>query len=49
MAQLTVPPVVVPKPEDEGLTLQEIRWLPIAVPLCAGLLALVGLLVLSVA
>lgn len=49
MAQLAVPPVDAPKATDEGLTLNEIRWLPVAVPLCAVLLALVGLAVLSVA
>jgi len=49
MAQLTLPTVAVPRPEDEGLTLRDIHWLPIVVPGCAGLLALIGLLVLSVA
>jgi hypothetical protein len=49
MAQLAVQPVEPPKATDEGLTLTEIRWLPIAVPSCALLLALVGLAVLSVA
>ena len=41
--------VIIPKPEDEGLTLQEIHWIPLVVPLCALLLALVGAAVLSVA
>ncbi len=49
MAQLAVRPVELPKATDEGLTLDEIRWLPVAVPFCAVLLALVGLAVLSVA
>ena len=49
MAQLTIQRPDPPKPEDEGLTLREIHLLPIAVPLCAVLLALVGLAVLSVA
>lgn len=49
MAQLAVQPVELPKATDEGLTLDEIRWLPVAVPFCAVLLALVGLAVLSVA
>lgn len=41
--------VIVPKPEDEGLTLREIHWIPLVVPLCALLLALVGMAVMSVA
>ena len=41
--------VMIPKPEDEGLTLQEIHWIPLVIPLCALLLALVGLAVMSVA
>lgn len=49
MTQLSVQPVELPKPTDEGLTLNEIRWLPVAVPFCAVLLAVVGLAVLSVA
>jgi len=49
MAQLAVQPDQAPKATDEGLTLQEIHWLPLAVPFCALLLALVGLAVLSVA
>jgi hypothetical protein len=49
MAQLTMQSPEMPKPEDEGLTLQEIHWLPLVVPGCAVLLALVGLAVMSVA
>ena len=49
MAQLTMPTLEAPKPEDEGLTLQEIHWIPLAVPFCAVLLALVGWAVMSVA
>lgn len=49
MAQIAVPPDQAPKATDEGLTLNEIHWLPVAVPFCAVLLALVGLAVLSVA
>jgi len=41
--------VMIPKPEDEGLTLQQIHWIPLVVPLCALLLALVGVAVMSVA
>ncbi len=49
MAPLAVQLPDAPKATDEGLTLQEIHWLPLAVPGCAALLALVGLLVLSMA
>ena len=49
MAQLTMQRSEAPKPEDEGLTLQEIHWIPVVVPFCAVLLALVGLAVMSVA
>lgn len=49
MAQLAIDQPEAPKATDEGLTLQQIHLLPVAVPLCAVLLALVGLAVLSVA
>lgn len=49
MAQIAVRPADGPKATDEGLTLNQIRWLPVAVPFCAVLLAMVGLAVLSVA
>lgn len=49
MTQLAARHVEAPKATDEGLTLREIHWLPLAVPFCAVLLALVGLAVLSVA
>ena len=49
MAQLAMSHPDAPEPEDEGLTLQEIHWIPIVVPFCAVLLALVGLAVMSVA
>ena len=49
MSELTMQTPRPPKAEDEGLTLQEIHWLPLAVPLCALLLLLVGMAVLSAA
>jgi hypothetical protein len=49
MAQLTIEHPEPPKPEDEGLTLQQIHWLPLVVPLCAVLMALGAAAILSVA
>jgi hypothetical protein len=49
MNQLTTQSPAPPKSDDEGLTPQQIRWIPIVVPLAGLLLALVGLAVLSVA
>jgi hypothetical protein len=39
----------IPHPEDEGLSLQEIKWLPLAVPLAALTMLLAGAAVLSTA
>lgn len=48
MSDLTMQPPP-PKAEDEGLSLREIHWLPLAVPLCALMLLLGAAAILSVA
>lgn len=42
-------PVEPPKPEDEGLSPQEIRWIPLVVPLAALTMLLAAAAVLSTA
>lgn len=49
MAQLTMQHPEPPRAEDEGLSLREIHWLPLVVPLCALLMALTAVAVLSAA
>lgn len=43
MSQMTLPTLPAqraPRPEDEGLSLREIHWLPLVVPLCALMMLL---------
>ena len=49
MSQTTMPALPVPRPEDEGLSLREIHWLPLAVPLCALMMLLGAAAILSAA
>ena len=49
-SQPTTPgPVRPPKAEDEGLSVQEIKWIPVIVPLVALMMLLAAAAVLSTA
>lgn len=49
MAQLTMQAPRSATPDDGRLTMDQVRWIPLVVPLTAVLMAVVGAVVLSVA